>query len=158
MSATWERRLPACSCSRRDSGAPRALAAHVRTRPLPIQPQSRRAAAVVEGDVRAKILDIRLPGSSGDDGVQIHEVHLLRGIALDVMDDLLACLQLLRPALLFQHGRELGIIDMGGIPGGVGSKGAIQWGVRSPSDTEGTPHHALELALEGGRYIGPVFL
>src|SRR5262249_8515258 len=99
-------------------------------------PQSRSAAAVVEGDVRAKMLDIRLPRDGGNDGVQVYEVHLLRGIALDVVDDLLTRLQILRPALLFQHGREFGVIDMGGIPGGVGGKGAIQWSVRCPGDTE----------------------
>src|SRR5262245_19985368 len=64
VSGAWERGSPA-RCSRRDDGAPRTLAVHVRTRHLAIQPQSSGAAAVVEGNIGAKILDIRCPGYRG---------------------------------------------------------------------------------------------
>src|SRR5919202_555755 len=60
---------------------------------LPVQPQRGGAIAVVEAVVGGKVLHVRLPGGGDRRGVQVHVVLLLRGIALDGVDELLARLQ-----------------------------------------------------------------
>src|SRR5262245_55246429 len=107
---------------------------------LPIQPQRRSTTAVVEGHVRRIVLHVRLPGASDHTTVRVYVVLLLRGIALNVEDELLARLQILGTPLLLEHGRDRGVIDMAGIPRGVGCIGAIQRAIRFPSNAEGPPH------------------
>jgi hypothetical protein len=53
-----------------------------------------------------------------------------------------------RPSLSREHRRELGVVEVAGDPGGI----------RLPGDAEGTPHHALELALHRREYIHAVLL
>src|SRR5262245_23141292 len=66
---------------------------------LPIEPQGRRAIAVVETVVGGEVFHIRLPGTGDHVGASVHIVLLLRRTALDVEDDLLARLQVLRAPL-----------------------------------------------------------
>src|SRR5262245_53331741 len=82
---------------------------------LSIQPHLGDAAAVVEGEVVGKVLQIRLPGTGDHHREQIHIVLLLRGIALKVGQDLFACLWILRASLLLHHGCELGVVDMSAV-------------------------------------------
>src|SRR5262245_47459612 len=63
---------------------------------LSIQPQRGGAIAIVEAVVGSKVLDVRLPGGGDGVGVQVHVVLLVRDIALNVEDELLARLQVFR--------------------------------------------------------------
>src|SRR5712692_868347 len=69
---------------------------------LPFQPQRGDATTEVSAQVRGKVLHIRLPGGSDDRGGQVYIVLLLRGVALNSEDELLACLRVL-PAPLLLH-------------------------------------------------------
>ncbi len=84
---------------------------------LPLQPQRRGAIAVVEAVVGGKVLHIRLPGGRDRGGVQVHIVLLLRDIALNVENELLARLQILRSSLFLKHGRKRGVMDVADVPG-----------------------------------------
>jgi hypothetical protein len=42
--------------------------------------------------------------------------------------------------LFLEDRRQLGVIEVAGIPGGVGGKGVIQRGIRLPGDAEGTSY------------------
>src|SRR4029450_11690484 len=79
---------------------------------LAIEPQSSDPTTVVKGEIGSKVLHIGLPRAGDHDRVGIHIVLLLRGIALNVEDDVLARLQVLSGPLFFEHGRDLGIVDM----------------------------------------------
>src|SRR6266508_5924787 len=72
------------------------LGGHFGAPHLSIQPQRRGAVAVVEAGVRGVVLHRRLPRSREHRGVQIHVVLLLRGVPLNVEDELPARLQILR--------------------------------------------------------------
>src|SRR5206468_10042022 len=63
---------------------------------LPVQPQGGGAAAIVPARLGAIVLDIRRPGSGDDPDARVHVVLLLRHIPLDVEDELLPRLQILR--------------------------------------------------------------
>src|SRR5215471_10112135 len=79
---------------------------------LAIEPQSSSTTAVVEGEVGGKVLYIGLPRAGDHARVCIHIVLLLCSIALNVEDDFLARPQVLGAPLFFEHGRDLGIVDM----------------------------------------------
>src|SRR5262247_1753464 len=57
---------------------------------LSIQPQGGGAITIVKAVVRSKVLHIRLPGGRDGVGVQVHIILLVRDIALNVEDELLA--------------------------------------------------------------------
>jgi hypothetical protein len=57
---------------------------------LPLQPQCGDATAIVKAMLGGKVLHVRLPGARDRDGVQVYIVLLLRDIALNVEDELLA--------------------------------------------------------------------
>src|SRR5215831_12277997 len=128
----------ACAC-RVSMGSPPSLL-------LAVQPQRRHATAVIEGQVRRVVLHIRLPGTGIRNGDGEYIVLLLRNIALNVKDELLARLQLLGPALFLQHGQELRIIDMATVAQVARFIHAIQHAIRFPSDANGPHSHALVLA------------
>src|SRR5438552_17965715 len=79
---------------------------------LPVQPQRRSAIAIIKRKVRGVVLHIWLPGACDTHAIKVHIVLLLRCIALDVEDNLLTCLQVLRAHFLLEHCRELGVIDV----------------------------------------------
>src|SRR5438105_3566700 len=79
---------------------------------LAIEPQSGSPTAVVKGEIGGKVFHIGLPRTGDHDRAQVHIILLLRSIALHVEDDFLARLQVLSAALLFEHGRDRGIVDM----------------------------------------------
>jgi hypothetical protein len=113
---------------------------------------------VVEGHVRGKVLHVRLPGTGEHVGVGVHIVLLLRRIALDVENELLARLQGLRAPLLLQHRRDLGVIDVAAVARLVGRIQAVQHTIRFPGNTDGPHGHAVELAHERRREIRSILL
>src|SRR5947209_3435715 len=76
---------------------------------LALQPQRGGATAVVEREVGGIVLHIWLPRARDHRGDQVHTVLLLRHQPLDVVNDALASLEVLCPALFLHHRRELGV-------------------------------------------------
>src|SRR5437868_7203048 len=66
---------------------------------LAVQPQRRSATTVVEVEIEGIVLHVWMPGAGDHDSVCIHVVLLLRRIALNVKDEFLARLQILRAPL-----------------------------------------------------------
>src|SRR5207244_10347084 len=75
-------------------------------------PQGGSTTAVVKGLARGIVLHIWLPGGSNHDGVRVHIVLLLGLIPLELINNSLARLQVLSPPLFFEHGRDLGVVDI----------------------------------------------
>src|SRR5206468_7845711 len=123
---------------------------------LPVQPQRRSAIAIIKRKVRGVVLHIWLPGACDTHAIQVHIVLLLRRIALDVEDNLLTCLQVLRAHFLLEHCRELGVVDVAAVARLVWHVHARQRAMRFPDNGEGTHGHALELTGERRRHIGAI--
>src|SRR5215475_12642346 len=79
---------------------------------LAIQPQGGHTTAVVEALVGSIVLHIRLPGGGERVGVRVYIVLLLSLIALKLINDLSACLQVFGTPLCLEHGRDFGVVDM----------------------------------------------
>src|SRR4030095_15451392 len=107
----------------------------IRTR-LPIEPERRGSIAVVEARARRVILHVRPPRSGESDGVEIDVVLLLRGISLDVEDDLAARFDVTRAHLLSQQRDDLGIADVAAIPGLFRHVQSVEGDVRIPRDAQ----------------------
>src|SRR5215831_17699457 len=102
---------------------------------LAVQPQRRHATTVIEGGVRRVVLHIWLPGTGVRNRDGEHIVLLLRNIALNVKEELLARLEILSPSLLLQHGQELRIVDMAAVAQVARCVHAIHGAIRFPGDT-----------------------
>src|SRR5688500_9001480 len=81
------------------------------TRSLFVEPGDHEAAAVVVADVRAEVLHVRHPGPDRAHRRAVRVVHLLRGVALDLEDQLAALLVVEGAALLLDHLGELRVVD-----------------------------------------------
>src|SRR5262249_11271214 len=101
-------------------------ASSVSCMPLPLQPERGGATAKVSREVRGKVVHIRLPGTRHDCGSQVYIVLLLRGVALNVENELLARLRVLHAPLLLHHRRQLGVVDMAAVTRLVGRIRAVQ--------------------------------
>jgi hypothetical protein len=84
---------------------------------LSIQPQGGSTTAVIEGLIRGIVLHIRLPGASHHGGDDVHIVLLLGYIALKLINELLARLQVLGASLFLEQGRERRVVDL--MPGHI---------------------------------------
>src|SRR5882672_10446549 len=83
---------------------------------------------------------------------------MLSDVALDVVDDLAALGDVERTALELDHLSEFGIIDTRGIERLPRHEVAIEITVRVGPAAEETSPHLVELAKDGARYEGAVFL
>src|SRR6266700_2263472 len=124
--------------------------------PLPLQPQGGSTTAVVESLIGGIVLHIRLPGAGEHGGVRVHIVLLLGLIALKLIDDLPAYLQVLGAPLFLEHGGHLGVVDIAPIERLVGDVPRIQRLIGVPGARGGTIHHALVLALSFPPHIRSV--
>src|SRR5215510_9694733 len=125
---------------------------------LPIQPQRGGAIAIIKREVRGVVLHIRLPGARDTHTIQVYIVLLLCRIALDVKDNLLTRLQVLRAHFLLEYCRELGVVDVAAVARLIWHVHAIQRAMRFPDNREGAHGQAFELARERRRHICAVLL
>ena len=88
---------------------------------LAIQPQGGGTTAVVEGLVGGIVLHIRLPGAGHHGGVRVHIVLLLGHIALKLINELLARLQVPGAPLFLEQGRERRVVDIAPVSGWSGT-------------------------------------
>src|SRR5882724_13674469 len=77
---------------------------------LLVDPDGHEPAAVVEAVVRHEVLDVGVPRRQDLDRAVHAEQRLVREVALDVEDDLLALGHVERPPLQLDHVGELGIV------------------------------------------------
>src|SRR5262249_52447522 len=99
---------------------------------LTIQPQRRGTITEVVSGVGSIVFHIRLPGAGDTYAVQVYIVLLIGNMTLDIKDDLLARFSVLRPSLLLEHDRELGVVDMTTVTWLVWRIQPIQYCIRVP--------------------------
>ena len=110
------------------------------------------------GSIGSKVFHIGIPGAGKARAIEVHVVLLLRNVPLQVKDDLLPRLPVLRLPLFLEHGRDRGVVHMAAVARLIRGIQAIQHGIRLPGIADGAEGQAVELPRPRRRHIGAVLL